>query len=79
MSSSRTVTDRWTLIVWRLLCLLTCITALALITGPYWLLPSVWQGLAVMPGLLVMLLILVASVHDSGRSQHGSGAVSCDA
>lgn len=72
MSSSRTVTDRWTTLVWRLLCLLAWLTALALLTGLYWLLPPVWQGLAMVPGLLVALLLVVASVHDSGRSPRAS-------
>lgn len=72
MSSSRTAVDRWTTLVWRLLCLLAWLTLLALITGLYWWLPPLWQGLAMLPGLLVALLLVVASVHDSGRSGRGS-------
>ena len=59
MSGSRTArTDRRITWAWRLLCLLAWLTALALLTGLYWLLPPVWQGLAMLPGLLVALLLV---------------------
>ena len=55
---------------------LAWLTLLALLTGLYWLLPPVWQGLATLPGLLVALLLIVASVHDSGRSSRASSSPS---
>lgn len=72
MTGSQTATDLRTTLVWRLLCLLAWLTALALITGLYWWLPPVWQGLAILPGFLVALLLVVASAQDSGRSLRGS-------
>lgn len=59
--------DRWTAIVWRLLCLLTLTSALAAATGLLWALSPFWQGVAVLPGMLVAVCLAVASVHDSQR------------
>lgn len=55
-------------IVWRLLCLLTIIAATLAVTGLLWALSPILQGLALVPGLLVMLLMGVASFADSQRS-----------
>lgn len=62
----------WTVLVWRLLCLLTVMSALLAVTGVLWSLPPVWVGVVSIPGLLVMLLVAVASYADWCRSRHGS-------
>ena len=62
----------WTLIVWRLLCLLTCMSAFVSITA--WdVLPPIWQGLVIVPGLLVTLLLAGEWAHASQRSRRVSG------
>lgn len=67
MSASRGVAKSvcWTTRVWRCLCLLTGMSVLAAVTGVLWIWPPVVQGFAVVPGLVVTLLILVASWADS--------------
>lgn len=52
---------------WRLLCLLTLTSALAAATGLLWALSPLWQGVAVLPGMLVAVCLVLASVHDSQR------------
>lgn len=61
----------WTTAVWRFLCLLTLISALAAFTGLLWLLPPLVQGVAVLPGLLVTLLYVVAGWADSSTRSDG--------
>ena len=61
--------------MWRLLCLLTGMSVLLAVTGLLWLLPPVWQGVAVAPGLVVTLLMIVAHVASSRGS--GRGSESC--
>lgn len=56
-----------TLIMWWLLCLLTLTSALLAATGLLWALSPLLQGIAVVPGMLVALCLVVASVHDSQR------------
>lgn len=63
--------DLWTCVVWRILCLLTLTSAAAAVTGLLFVLPTLWQGLAVAPGLLVTLLYAVASWADSSTSSAG--------
>ncbi len=58
----------WTSAVWPSLCLLTLTSALAAATGLLWTLSPVWQAVAVVPGLLVMLCVVVASWADWSRS-----------
>lgn len=62
----------WITRVWRLLCLLTVMSALLAVTGVLSSLPPVWVGVVSIPGLLVMLLVAVASYADWSRSRHGS-------
>lgn len=60
-----------TRIVWSALCLLTIITAAMALTGLLWTLSPILQGLALVPGLLVTLLLVVASYADSQHSSDG--------
>ncbi|PRI11916.1 hypothetical protein [Leucobacter massiliensis] len=54
----------WTTAAWRLLCLLTVMSGLAAASGLLWTLSPLCQALAVAPGLLVVLLVCVASWAD---------------
>lgn len=71
MAASRGAGARvcWTTRVWRLLCLLASMSALAAVTGVLWTWPPLVQGMTVLPGLVVTLLIAVASWADSKRSR----------
>ena len=55
----------WSTSVWRLLCLLAIMSGLAVFTPVWSVLPLVIQGIAAVPGLLVTLLLVVASVASS--------------
>jgi hypothetical protein len=71
MSSTRSRADS-TLIVWRLLCLLALTSGLVAVTPLWSLLPPLWQGIASIPGLVVMLLVVVASWADWSTSRSAS-------
>lgn len=62
----------WTARAWRLLCWMAALTALAAVTGALWSLPPVLLGLALTPGLLVMLLVAIASYANSQSSRGNS-------
>ncbi|WP_449281215.1 hypothetical protein [Leucobacter sp.] len=64
----------WTLIVWRFLRLLTITSALAAGTGLLSVTPPLVQGIAVMPGLLVVLVLVVAAWADSSTGCGRGGA-----
>lgn len=55
----------WTTVVWRFLCLLTITSAVAAGTGILWLAPPLVQGVALVPGLLVAVALVVAAWADS--------------
>lgn len=59
--------------VWRILCLLATMPALAAFTGLLSVLPPLWLGVSLLPGLLVMLLIIVAGYAE--RSQLSAAAL----
>lgn len=71
MAASRGAAARacWTTQVWRLLCLLTGMSAFAAVTEVMWTWPPIAQGIALAPGLVVTLLIAVASCADSRASR----------
>ncbi|EYT56044.1 hypothetical protein H490_0104040 [Leucobacter sp. UCD-THU] len=57
----------WTDHAWRILCLLAVAAALTAFTPLWWTSPIV-QGLSVVPGLLVMLILVIASCAPSTGS-----------
>ena len=61
-----------TTILWRLLCLLTTMSALLTVTGILWSLPPLWVGVLLLPGALVTLLVAIASYSDWSSSRTGS-------
>ncbi|PRI10951.1 hypothetical protein [Leucobacter massiliensis] len=69
----RRVRTGWTTAAWRLLCLLTVMSGLAAASGLLWTLSPLWQALAVAPGLLVLLLVVVAFCADWGDGCGSSG------
>ena len=74
MAASRGAGRRtcWTTRVWRILCLLTVMSGLLAVTGVLWSLPPIWGGVALTPGLLVMLLFAIASYADWSGSRDAS-------
>ena len=68
----------WTRYVWRLLCLLACMTAVLVFTPVWECLPPVWQGVLLAPGCIVALLVCVASWAESESSRSGSMTGSTD-
>ena len=62
----------WTTPVWRLLCLLTTMSALLAVTGTLWALPPLLLGAALLPGGIVTLLVAVASYSDWSHSHTAS-------
>ncbi|UOQ58128.1 hypothetical protein MUN78_04580 [Leucobacter allii] len=54
----------WTRIVWRLLCLLTAMSALLAMTGPFWVLPPLLQGVLLLMGLLAGACLCIAGWAD---------------
>lgn len=55
-------------VIWRNLCRLVGVVAVMAFTGLWWILPSWLIGVLIAPGLLVMLVIVVAWCADSTRS-----------
>lgn len=74
MTASRSTSrsPEWTTFVWRALCLLALTSGLVAVTPLWSLLPPLWQGIASIPGLVVMLLVVVASWADWSTSRSAS-------
>ena len=56
--------------IWRALVALTLMSGLAWVSGACGALPNVWQGVTIVPGLVVAVCIVVAAYADS---RPGSG------
>lgn len=65
----------WTKLAWRMLCMLAVTSALTVFTPLWWILSPLWQAVAVAPGLIVTLILLVAAFADSSRDSSQVGAV----
>lgn len=58
----------WSKLCWRILCGLALAVVVLAFTPIFWVLPSIVQAIAALPGLLVTLLLVAASFVPSTRS-----------
>lgn len=64
----------WTKVLWRIMCALALVVLVVALTPLWWLLPTAVQAIAVVPGLLVMVLLVLSSFVPSTPSSTSHAA-----